>query len=101
MIIIPEEENVRVFCPNCHAMLGTCGLCADNGKCDFETNPIPIPKQTMRVMRQGNAVVQTMVINPDRIAETCAKNCKCWDHEHNYCRREVDGLCPHYNRNDK
>lgn len=96
MIIIPEEEDVRVLCPNCYSMLGTCGLCADSGKCDFETNPIPIPKQTMRVMRQGNAVVQTMVINPDRIAETCAKNCRCWDHEYNYCRKEVDGLCLNY-----
>ena len=45
-----------------------------------------------------NSIIQTMIQNPDRTAETCAKNCRCWDHEHSYCRREVDDWCPHYNR---
>ena len=97
-VIIYDEDNIEILCATCYTHLNSCRTCGDNRSCDFETNPIPIPKQTMKVMRQGNAVVQTMVQNPDRIAETCAKNCRCWDHEHSYCRREVDDWCPHYNR---
>lgn len=98
-VIIYDEDNIEILCATCYTHLNSCKTCGDSRLCDFITNPIPIPQQTMKTFRQGNSIIQTMIQNPDRIAETCAKNCRCWDHEHSYCRREVDDWCPHYNRN--
>lgn len=97
-IIIYDKGNVEILCATCYTKLNTCKTCGDSRSCDFITNPIPISQQTMKTFRQGNSVIQTMIQNPDRIAETCEKNCRCWDHEHSYCRKEVDDWCPHYNR---
>lgn len=100
-IIIYDEDKVEIFCATCYTHLNTCKTCGDSRSCDFITNPIPIPQQVMKTFKRGNSVIQTMIQNPDRIAETCEKNCKCWDHEHSYCRKEVDDWCPHYNRNEQ
>lgn len=67
------------MCGNCFSMAGTCGLCENGTLCDFETNPSPLPKQVQKVIRQGNAIIQTVVKNPERIRETCLKNCPCCD----------------------
>ena len=91
----PSENPPQILCNSCYARYGTCAFCESANYCDFEQNPIAIPPVVMKTVQQGYMTMQTQVRNPDRIAETCAKNCKCWDHEHGYCRRE-DSWCNNY-----
>ena len=99
VICLKDDGTVNLICLNCNNGFNTCKTCGNSRSCDFITNPTPIPQQVKKTVRQGNAIIQTMVINPDRVAETCMKNCKCWSHEHNYCRRENDEWCVNYNEN--
>ena len=32
--------------------------------------------------------MQTEVMNPNRIKETCMKGCPCWDEKEQYCLKE-------------
>ena len=72
--------------------IGTCATCTQAKFCDFETNPIQIPKQVQKVIRQGNMQMQTIVRNPEREKETCMKGCPCWDSEQCVCLRQT-GFC--------
>ena len=90
--IVIMDEGIRLACSRCGNSLGTCATCAQAKVCDFETNPINIPKQIPRVIRQGNMQMQTVIRNPEREKETCMKGCPCWDEENCMCLREV-GMC--------
>jgi hypothetical protein len=46
----------------------------------------------MQTLRQGNAIMQTQVINPERVKITCY-NCSCWNKEEEYCMRKELGHC--------
>lgn len=92
-----EYEDYVSLCGRCSQASGTCNLCAEakNGYCDFQQNPIDLPQMMMKTIRQGNSVIQTQVINPARVAETCAKNCKCYiDGE--CCRQSENQTCGNY-----
>lgn len=91
----PSENPPKILCPHCYSLTNTCSFCKSSQYCDFEQNPIAIPPVVMKTVRQGMMTMQTQVRNPDRIAETCMKNCGCWDHEYGYCRRE-DNWCSNY-----
>ena len=60
--------------------------------CDFEENPIALPKQIQQQIRQGNSIISTVVVNPERIRETCEKNCKCFSKEFG-CLRQNCQTC--------
>ena len=77
--IINAESDV-LLCPNCTKNLQKCPTCSDAGFCEFETNPDPTPKVVMQTIRQGNAIMQTQVLNPDRIKMFC-QSCGCYHNE--------------------
>ena len=98
IILMNDDDNtVLIACGRCADSIGTCTTCAQAKICDFETNPINIPKQIPRVIRQGNMQMQTVIRNPEREKETCMKGCPCWDEENCMCLREV-GMCKNWRR---
>ena len=93
--ITPKEDGDYIItCPNHSQLFGTCHLCLNANGCDFETNPSKIPKVVQRQIKQGPMTQIVQVKNPDRVAETCQKNCKCYDSEIG-CLRE-HGTCGKY-----
>ena len=95
------KENVGIvnedgtgMCMNCFQRAGTCALCIYGTLCDFETNPINLPKQEQKTIRQGNMIMQTVVKSESRIRETCLKNCPCYDPDFG-CLKE-NGTCGKY-----
>lgn len=89
-----DSANMKILCPSCYSKTNTCYMCRSAQTCDFETNPISIPPVVMKTVRRGPMVTQTQIRNPDRVAETCAKNCSCYDPEKG-CLREL-GWCSSY-----
>ena len=94
--IIPEKNYALVhvdslwkpICRKCLSLSGTCGNCENSHTCVFETNPSPIPKAVQKRIQQGNQIMVVTVKNDARVAETCAKNCECFDLDSNSCNRE-------------
>lgn len=87
------EHTTHIICPNCDQIYYTCNTCAQSLICDFETNPIDLPKQIQQQMQTGNGYIVTTVKNPSRIEKTCKVNCTCWNEENgclkqnNYCNK--------------
>ena len=93
-IIDMTNETPRTVCLQCFQLLGTCHFCKHGQECSFETDPSPLPKMVQKQIRQGNATLVTTVRNPERIEQTCKKNCPCFDSE-NECLRQFNtcGKC--------
>lgn len=87
-IIDITEEKPVTLCPNCFNHKNTCITCYTKDKCDFETNPLAIPKVIQKRVQQGPMTTITQIRNPEREAATCKINCPCWDKEYEYCKRE-------------
>ena len=92
-IVLMGDGDILTTCLNCAENLGVCATCAQAKFCDFETNPINIPKQVQKVIRQGNMQMQTIIRNPEREKETCMKGCPCWDSEECVCLRQGGNGC--------
>ena len=92
--LVQEGEQVFTMCSQCASMTGTCYTCKEREKCDFETNPIDLPKQIIVTRQQGNAVIRQQIVNPERIRETCQKNCECFSEEFG-CLKQ-NGTCGKY-----
>ena len=86
-----KDGTWKPTCDNCLKLSGTCGGCSKSTTCDFETNPSPIPKTVRRVFQKGPMQTVAEVINPERIRETCEKNCRCFDPEFG-CGKQ-NGFC--------
>lgn len=88
-----ENDNYIITCPLHSQLFKTCQLCLENRECDFERNPSKTPKVVQKQIKQGPMTQIVQIKNPDRIAETCAVNCKCYDaeigclREHNTCEK--------------
>ena len=93
-IIEVDNDTIHLWCMNCSQERNTCSFCVHNNICSFENDPSPLPKVVMKTMNQGNMYVQTQVRNPERIRETCQKNCECFDAE-NGCLRQ-NNYCTGY-----
>jgi hypothetical protein len=89
--LVQDAEEWRLLCGECRAKLNTCAFCRKANKCEFETNPVNLPKMVQKQIRQGPQVMITTIKNPDRIRETCQILCDCFDSEigclrdFNYC----------------
>ena len=81
-----KEAGYRKVCSKCKELSGTCGGCLKSSTCDFETNPSPIPKAVQKTIQQGNFTRVETIKNPDRIRETCQKNCDCFLENFGCCR---------------
>lgn len=94
-IFYPRDEVCYFMCDQCFQHCNTCGLCNQVQYCEFETNPLPLPKEVQQTIRQSNMIVQTVVRNPERVKQFC-HNCLCWNTENQCCGREF-GTCGSYN----
>jgi hypothetical protein len=81
-----SDGTYKPICENCLKLSGHCGGCSKSTTCDFETNPSPTPKAVQKRIQQGNQIMVATVKNPDRIRETCQKNCECFSEEFGCCR---------------
>ena len=90
-VIVPDDDKFHLVCGKCSKDLTGCTTCDQRHYCDFETNPSPIPKTVRRVFQKGPMQTVTEVINPERIRETCEKNCRCFDPEFG-CGKQI-GFC--------
>lgn len=88
-ILLEVKEAYKIVCGNCYGNIGTCHLCTEGSKCEFETNPSPLPKQVMKTIRQGNSVMQTTIRNPERERQFCHEGCKCFNAE-GYCNKQFN-----------
>ena len=95
-ILETSDGSWKCLCEQCSGLSGSCRMCSKSTTCDFETNPSSIPKAVQKQIRQGNMITVMTVKSDERIAETCAKNCDCFDRENNICLRE-NGTCGNYN----
>ena len=97
VIWLEVNKEMQMVCGQCIQKFNTCEMCEHGKSCDFKTNPIPIPPVINVTRRQGNMTMTTQGINPARVAETCAKNCKCYYDENGErgCNRQC-GTCGNY-----
>ena len=91
--VIYDSKTNQIVCHTCCDRLSSCNNC-DNGRtCLFESSPSKTPKQIQKQFRQGNMIGQTVIKNPDRIEETCKKDCPCWDSINECCNRTLLHYC--------
>ena len=82
------------ICGDCAALFGTCHMCEHGQECDFQTNPSPLPMQVQKQVQQGPMIQIMTIKNPERVEETCKKNCACWSEQFG-CMKE-NGTCEKY-----
>lgn len=87
-----EHEIFHIICPNCASAMGTCKICDKASICDLKTNPLPIPLTVKKKIQRGPITAVTEVLNPERIRETCQKNCECFSEEFG-CLRQTCQTC--------
>ena len=86
-----DEGECHQYCERCHQAFNTCQLCSSFQKCEFQTNPDPMPQVVMKTVRQGNMMMQTQVKNEERVQKFCP-SCCCWDENHG-CMKEFNVGC--------
>ena len=78
VLMLNKNKSWITVCEHCSKKMKYCTTCVHYQPCDFETNPVAIPKYVMKEIRQGNMIAQQQIRNPERIRQTCQKNCKCY-----------------------
>lgn len=92
----PVFSEEKIICMNCATnRVNTCACCEQAHNCDFETNPSPLPKETIQTIHQGPMIMQTTVRNPERIKITCEQNCTCYDKDQKICGK-TQNWCAQY-----
>lgn len=94
--------NGKLFCDKCIVNFGTCKMCEYSIKCEFQTNPAPIPQVITKRIRQetsnGHIEQIIQVPNAQRIKAFCMEGeCKCIGYmgEEPKCMRQF-GICANY-----
>jgi hypothetical protein len=93
-IIDYHDGKVSQMCEKCGELYkqNMCQFCDKGDYCAFQQDAsCQIPPVITQQFRQGNAVVQTQVKNPERVKATCEKGCKCYNEELKVCMRECGG----------
>ena len=95
-------HNGKLFCDECVAGFGTCRMCEYGRRCEFKTNPAPIPHAVNKRLRQETSIgyiEQIMQVpNAQRIKAFCIEGeCKCMGYvdEEPKCMRQF-GICANY-----
>ena len=91
VIDITNENSTLIYCNRCLQLMRTCQLCSNFNRCEFETNPSPLPKVVMKTVQQGNMTMQTQVKNEERIKLLCI-NCPCYDDALG-CKKDFNASC--------
>ena len=92
--LLPDGTIGGVVCAAHSQLNSTCAICTSKQLCDFETNPITMPKTIEKRIQRGPMTQIVQMRNPDRVVETCAKNCPCYDSEYQ-CGKQF-GTCRNY-----
>lgn len=95
--------NGKIFCIRCTNMFGTCAMCQNGVKCEFQTNSAPIPQViTKRIQHKTERGIMeqiTQAPNPQRIKAFCMEGncicCKTCEDEKVRCMRQF-GTCENY-----
>lgn len=95
VVDVTNPADVFYICPNCESLIGMCQTCEKVRQCLFESDPSSLPKIIPQTVRQGNAIMQTQVRNPERVKITCEEKCACYDKEYG-CTREQSQCCDKY-----
>jgi hypothetical protein len=95
IIELSDGTLKHTYCHECLQQVGTCPTCSSANTCTFNTDPSSIPKYIQQPIRQGNMIITTNVMNPERIAITCQKGCHCYSPE-NGCMRQNNNTCENY-----
>lgn len=90
-IIDLQNDSPHLICGECLQKMKTCALCDFNKVCSFDSSTSGTPKTVKKVIQKGPMQAVVEVKNPDRIQETCKKDCSCWNEEYG-CLRE-NGSC--------
>lgn len=92
----------KLFCDECVAGFGTCRMCEHSRRCEFKTNPAPIPQFVIKHLRQEtpNGYIEQIKEspNPERIKLCCLNKCICCktcEDEKVRCLRQF-GTCENY-----
>ena len=98
--------NGKFFCDDCANAFGTCVMCDHGQKCEFESNPAPMPKVVAKHIRQEtpNGYIEQIAHFPSaqRIKAFCVEGeCKCMDYvdEKPKCMRQF-GCCEKYKEHE-
>lgn len=97
-VIDENETKEHQICGQCGQRIAQnrCIACQKANYCAFQQDTnCQLPPMVMVEMREGNAVMQTQIKNPDRIAATCAINCDCYNKDSKICMREIGGCNNH------
>ena len=78
-VLCPDGDSWHILCSDCASYLNTCAFCKKVDTCTFETDPSPLPKMVQKQIRQGPMITVTEIMNPERIRQTCEKDCDCFD----------------------
>ena len=89
---ITNPDKILKVCQSCSEKSGTCATCKHGAHCAFNEDPSPLPKMVQKQSRQGNMISVMTVPNPERMRETCLKNCDCGSEEFGCMRKNV-GCC--------
>lgn len=91
--LIQDGDSWKQLCKTCLSKINTCIFCKIFPKCEFETNPDPMPKTIQKQAVIRNMVTVTTVDNPARVEKYCKTGCPCYDSENgcsrhfNYCQK--------------
>ena len=98
--------NGKFFCDDCANTFGTCVMCDHGQKCEFESNPAPMPKVVAKHIRQQtpNGYIEQIAHFPNaqRIKAFCVEGeCKCMNYvdEKPKCMRQF-GCCEKYKEHE-
>ena len=92
-ILYSAGNDYHSLCGGCSKKISTCVGCKKSTSCAFENDPRP-DKYIIRTIRQGNAQIQTQVLNPNIIRDTCQNGCGCFSEEFG-CSRQIN-WCANY-----
>ena len=95
LILTEQKGKWSKICGACQNLMGLCHTCARKYECSFNTSPSQTEPFIMQEIRQGNTVFRQRVKNPERVRETCQKDCKCFSEEFG-CLREINQTCGNY-----
>lgn len=92
-ILYLTEGGYHSLCGGCVQKVNTCVGCKKSASCAFENDPRP-DKYVLRTVRQGNTQIQTQVLNPEIVRDTCQNGCGCFSEEFG-CSRQMN-WCANY-----
>ena len=104
-IIDIEDDKIHFLCHACAEQTSRCRTCAETTYCALtDDKNCPLPLQVIKkVSPKPGVIMQTQVINPERIKVTCGNGCKCYlEGEEEFCiRRLPKAGCSSYKPNWK